>query len=161
MALLYSSCVKKENYPNVPVITFNSYQPFLSGLTVDSAYLRVNFTDGNGNIGYPSQQTGVNPDFYIVAMVYVNSTKTYDSLYTFPYLVPDITPTGSDKELNGIIQINLEGAIQNNILDLASEFPAGYANFYDIEFKIWMFDRAGNKSNVLITPPINPLQPLQ
>lgn len=158
IGLLYSSCVKKANYPDIPQISYNSYIPFLSGSQVDSAYLRINFTDGNGDIGYPSQETGISPNCYIKIFVYVNKTNTFDSIYTFPYNIPDITPTGNDKELNGIIQINFESLLQTYVLNDASLYPAGYANFNQLQFQVWIYDRAGNKSNVLVTPTIDPYQ---
>jgi len=157
--LLYSSCVKKANYPDVPAITYNSFTPFCSGSTTDSAYLRVNFTDGNGDIGYPAGQEGVPNNFFVEPLIYNVTTHTYDtvsllgsdSALKLPYSVPYITPTGNDKELNGIIQINLEGLI--------SEITSGFSSisilqYYNLEFKVWMYDRSGNKSNVLITPPV-------
>ncbi len=160
LGLLYSSCVKKENYPDYPIITFNTFTPFCSGATTDSAYLRVNFTDGNGDIGYPAGESGVTPDFYIIPMadsangfyriIHFPSPYTgHDTTISFEYQIPDITPSGSDKELNGIIQINLENAIQT----LSSLGTIGNFNFHDLEFQVWIYDRAGNKSNVLTTPP--------
>jgi hypothetical protein len=162
LGLLFSTCTKKENYPDYPVITYNNWEPFCSGSTTDSAYLLVNFTDGNGAIGYPSEDASAPNDFYIVPLfdsagifksLSVSTQTGGDSSITFPYQIPDITPSGSDKELNGIIQINLETAIQAIIqipVDLASRgFVAG-----TFRFEVWMYDRAGNKSNVLITPTV-------
>ena len=137
LGLLYSSCVKKANYPDVPVITYNSYIPFVTGSNIDSAYLRVNFTDGNGDIGYPSQQENVPPNFYVEILVYVYNTNTYDSVTISPYNVPYITPTGSDKELNGIIQINFEGLLQSRVIDPLSKFKPGYLNLDNLQFKVW------------------------
>jgi len=165
LGLLYTSCVKKENYPDVPVITFNSFTFFGSGTTTDSALLRVNFTDGNGAIGYPAGQEGAPNDFFVRPMLYYYSTKTFlpiiidtsgnNDTLTYPYAIPDITPVGSDKELNGIIQINLENAIQG-ISYLATDL-APYANVSEYQFQVWMYDRNGNKSNILITPTqVNP-----
>jgi hypothetical protein len=161
LALLYSSCAKEENYSDIPNITFNSFTPFCSGSTNDSAYLRINFTDGTGDIGYPLGDASVPPDFFIVPMYLNIPTGTYDTIiyqspYTgndttlsYGYLIPDITPSGKDKELNGIIQINLENALQI----ISSIPPISGKNFNKLEFKVWIYDRAGNKSNILITPP--------
>ncbi|HTB30756.1 MAG TPA: hypothetical protein VK808_01950, partial [Bacteroidia bacterium] len=68
LGLLYASCTKKENYPIIPAITYNSFTPFCSGSTTDSAYLRVNFTDGDGDIGYPQSDASAPNDFYIVPL---------------------------------------------------------------------------------------------
>jgi hypothetical protein len=161
LGLLYSSCVKKENYPNYPIITYNSYIPFCSGSITDSAYIRVNFTDGNGEIGYPAGDASAPSDFFIMPMLYVNKTKSFQPItgingdtINFSYQIPDITPTGSDKELNGIIQINLETAI-STIVGIADSFGSGLVNVNEIQFQVWMYDRNNIKSNVLITPVIS------
>lgn len=162
LGLLYASCVKKENYPDIPAITYNSFTTYCDAVVptkTDSAFLRVNFTDGNGDIGYPAGQEGVAPDFFIIPMNLNTLTGKYDTIVipssntgndttlSFSYQIPNITPTGSDKELNGIIQINLENAIS-----VITEVPIPNHNVNSLQFKVWMFDRAGNKSNVLITP---------
>lgn len=158
LGLLYTSCVKKANYPDIPQITYNSFTPYCSGATTDSALLRINFTDGNGDIGY-SQELGAPNDLYIIPLVYVYATKSFQPIIesgtdtlTFPYSIPDITPAGSDKELNGIIQINFENFLQQQISDLTGF--SGVANLHELQFEVWMYDRAGNKSNVLITPTV-------
>jgi hypothetical protein len=151
-----SSCVKKANYSDIPYITYNSFSPFCSGSTTDSAYLRVNFQDGDGDIGYDAQDASAPFDFYVMELVNYNGTyvgypylQLHDSLI-FSYHIPYITPTGKDKSLNGIIQINLESNLQNSIPP--TTIP-GY-NFHNVEFQVWIFDRAGNKSNVITTPPL-------
>jgi hypothetical protein len=156
MGLFYSSCVKKENYPDVPVLSYHNFIPFCSGATTDSAYLQVNFTDGNGDIG----QTGLPYNFFVEPMLYVATTNTYDTItplgsdtaIKYAYSIPNITPTGSDKELNGIIQINLESLISYLTQSFASLLPN--IVYYKLEFRVWMYDRAGNKSNLLVTPPV-------
>jgi hypothetical protein len=156
LGLFYSSCVKKANYPDVPVISYNNFFAYGSGSITDSALLLINFTDGNGNIGY-SQQLGAPIDLYIVPLIYVYATNTFqpiiesgDTALTFPYSIPNITPSGSDKELNGIIQVNFENFIQEQISSLTGF--SSVADIHRLQFKVWMYDNAGNKSNVLITP---------
>jgi len=165
LGLLYSSCVKKENYSIIPAITYNSFIPFCSGSTTDSAYLRVNFTDGDGDIGYPQGDVSAPKDFFVVPYIYVYSTKSFQPITNttnntvdtvmFSYLIPNITPSGSDKELNGIIQINLEDFIQEDISSLVTN-PTfnSIANVHELQFQVWIFDRAGHKSNVITTPVV-------
>jgi hypothetical protein len=138
------------------VISYNSYTAYGSGSITDSALLRINFTDGNGNIGY-AQQLGAPIDLYIIPLIYVYATNSYqpiiesgDTALTFPYSIPNITPAGSDKELNGIIQINFFNFIQNEISSLTGF--SSVADIHKLQFKVWMYDNAGNKSNVIITP---------
>lgn len=144
------SCVKPPNYPMTPVITYQSLQVNSDG----SAVLKVNFTDGLGDIGYPSDQTGSPPDFFI-EIQYQNASGGYTT-YTQPgtvynpgttdttisqYHIPDITPAGKYKELSGQISIALgsEWYLQNNINE---------------RLVVWLTDRAGNSSNRIITPAV-------
>jgi hypothetical protein len=158
MGLLYTSCVKKANYPDVPVITYNSFTPYGGGSITDSALLRINFTDGNGAIG-----DGQTIDLYIVPLIYIKASQTFQPIFSspgdtqkFPYVIPNITPSGSDKELSGIIQINFENYLQDEVSILASNpAVAAVADPYSLEFEVWLYDRAGNKSNVLITPNVH------
>lgn len=157
IGMLISSCVKKENYPDYPVISFNSFIPFGTSCIPDSAYLRLNFTDGNGQIGYPQQDTSAPSDFFVITLMKNTNTGLYDTMKNlsgsptlWTYKIPYITPTGSDKELNGIIQINFETLLQpycqNTIKDHDNT---------KYEFVVWMYDRNGNKSNVLNTGPVS------
>lgn len=147
MSVVGISCEKKSSYPDVPVITYNNFY-------CDSACLRINFTDGNGDIGYPSQQEGVKPNLYANVLVYVYKTHTYDSFTQFSYNIPDITPSGSNKALNGIIQVNFEGLLNEWVTQDSTGF-SNLADFTNLEFQVWILDRAGNKSNVLVTPPVS------
>ena len=153
--LVISSCVKESNYSVIPNITYKSFTPFCSGSITDSAYLQVNFTDGDGDIGYAANDATAPFDFF--AIEYINHNGTYvpftlnngKDTINFSYHIPDITPAGKNKSLNGIIQINFENAFQINTQTTAT----GY-NFYQIEFQVWIFDRAGHKSNAIMTPPL-------
>lgn len=156
--LLHSSCTRQTTYPDTPIISYNSFTPFYFGSSakIDSAYLRINFTDGNGDIGYPAQQENAPHNFYAIALLYTYKTKTYDSFVPFMYNIPDITPSGSNKALKGIIQINLESFLQQYVNDVFIQNPSfdTVADQHNIEFKVWLYDRMGNKSNILITSPI-------
>lgn len=166
LGLLYSSCAKKENYPDVPVISYNSFNYYTSvPPTSDSAILTINFTDGNGDIGYPSGETEAPPDLYITPLIYYYTTKTYRPVPTtngdtvpYSYTIPTITPTGNDKELSGLIKINMGNFIYINIDQVFLKDTILKDTMADptmMKFRVWMFDRAGNKSNVLITPVQN------
>ena len=143
-----SSCMKKENYPIIPAITFKS----LTVNSGDTAILQVTFTDGDGDIGYQS----TNPPFdFFVEWLYDSSghfepilapgtlsdSRMGDTAFT-GYNVPYITPDGNNKELSGQIQVLMP--------------PGGYyvADHVNMKYKVWLVDRAGHVSNTVITPII-------
>src|ERR1700722_19148929 len=55
------SCAKKETFSIIPAITFKS----LTSNNLDSAIMEVNFTDGDGDIGYLGNLAEAQPDFFI------------------------------------------------------------------------------------------------
>ena len=135
----------------IPSITYKSFTPYCP--SADSADLQVNFMDGDGDIGYDSQDSSAPYDFYALQLhdsagVYVKIiiSGKYEAPYT--YHIPNITPTGKNKSLNGIIQIRFKGNWYINIPD------NGNQSYHRIEYQVWIFDRAGHKSNVITTPPL-------
>src|SRR6185312_16592532 len=114
----FSACQKKENYPITPNITYKDFIVF----NADSAYLQVNFTDGDGDIGYPANDASAPYNFWVEYMYLDSATNSIlpmtvtvgtqtDTVFG-KYHIPNITPTGKDKELNGEIQVQLEAAGQ-------------------------------------------------
>jgi hypothetical protein len=155
LLLGFSSCQKNENYPDYPVITYKDFIVF----NQDSAYIQVNFTDGNGDIGYPASDTSAPPNFWVEYMYLDSATNNFlpmtatvgtktDTIFG-PYYIPNITPTGKNKELSGEIQVKLETEGQPTWY---SPLPIYYKATNAIEFRVWLVDRAGNKSNVVTTP---------
>jgi len=165
--LLFSACPKSENTNPIPSITYKS---FGVGLNPDSAQLQVNFTDGDGDIGYPPQDASAPYDFYIQywyctdtlanspAQVADSTFKPYPILnqhthlftdtLTDYYHIPYITPVGKDKSLTGIIEIALTGRGNGWYINYCVKTPSH--NYF--EYKVWIYDRAGHKSNILTTP---------
>lgn len=154
-----SSCAKKENYSNIPAITFKNAIVYTPG---DSLAIQINFTDGDGDIGYATGDTSAPYDCYLEYMIdtghngnYVTETTsnpipkvTTGDTIVYPYLIPYITPTGSNKSLNGEIQIMIHSENWRYTVP-----PIANVGF-NIEFKVWIIDRAGHVSNRIVTPPI-------
>jgi hypothetical protein len=148
-SLVFSSCSKQESFSNIPAITFNSFT--LTGN--NSAILAVNFTDGDGDIGYVGDAENAQPDFFIEYYTATNGIFYKDTVSNRPgvfspvidpYTIPDVTPAGKNKALVGVIKINIQQLI-----------PPGFPMSGDtLEFNVWLLDRAGHKSNVITTPPI-------
>jgi hypothetical protein len=146
LAILFGSCSKKDNIPAGPVLTFNSFTSYLNiNSGQDSAILSVNFTDGNGDIGYIGEpQTN-----FFVKMLWDSSGyikpfggNSIDSV--FSYQIPNITPAGNNKQLTGIIKVNMNPWIPSLIVP--------YVKGDTILFDAWLVDRSGIKSNILKTP---------
>ncbi len=146
-----SSCIKKPDYPPFPVITFQS----LVAHADTTGTLKINFTCGNGDIGYPSGETNVPPDFcfeifqqnvngsfYAITEPGTISDPVTGDTVVYYYNIPDITPVGNNKEISGQIQIAL-GENNWNVANNVTE-----------ELVVWIVDRAGHKSNRITTTPV-------
>lgn len=157
-ALLLSACAPKPpNMPNTPVISFNSFQ----GTGANSGILKINFTEGDGDIGYPAQDISAPFDFWAKYTYYSYSLKkfvavwnpnTLDTVY-YAYHLPNITPSGKDKSLKGTIGINMDGWFTNPFSTQDS------IQYLKVQMQVWIFDRAGNKSNVITTRTLYPGSP--
>lgn len=146
LGFLITSCSKKDNIPATPVITFLSFNPYLNiSAGQDSAIMEVNFSDGNGDIGYVGDPQ---PNFFIKPLWdSYNHIKLFagngaDSVYS--YQIPNLTPSGTNKQLTGIIRINMLPWIPSAIVN--------YVQGDTILFNVWLVDRSGIKSNILVTP---------
>jgi len=151
-AVLFSSCMKKENYSIIPSISFKEFVVNSDG----SATLQINFTDGDGDIGYQTSEKNPPIDFYIEVLS-DSGNSNYVPLFVsgqtdpvmgdtlfIPYNVPYITPTGKDKELSGQIQVALAAGVGSWYLKTNSYY----------EYRIWLIDRANHVSNRITTPPV-------
>lgn len=139
-ALLLASCNNKPIYPIVPEIAFER----MSKDTVaefENFQFNFSYKDGDGDLGKPEPDT-LNYDLFIQDMRTDTRPEGVDSIlrYNLPYL----TPAARTPSIKGSIQVNLQGgtAILNN--NLSSQ---------TFVFKIWIYDRAGHKSNVITTTP--------
>ena len=148
-AFAMASCLEDKSFPPEPEITFRSFEVEGTG-----AVLSIDFTDGDGDIGLDqSDTTGVNcPDtcryYYNLFCEYYelqNGTWTHIPLdpalgqIPFYYRVPNVSPSGQNPALNGIIEI-----------DMPSYYLIG-TGFDTCRFEVTLADRMINESNTVRT----------
>jgi hypothetical protein len=145
--LVLGSCIKEKQFPPQPLIKFDRFNTFGN----DSADCYITFQDGDGDIGIPESDI-TSPDDLRMKYLYKDQTGTFvpvDSSFGTPqfdtlfysYRVPNITPDGQYKALDGEIKIKLRAAPIFGPHDV-------------VKFEITLTDRAGNKSNVVSTNEI-------
>ena len=163
--MFLSGCKKIAiTFPDTPVITWKSatVTKILNDSDTVADYqlkLIISFTDGNGDIGLgPGDTTGVfspkSPYYYNLWVGYYEKYK--DSFIhitqSFPFggdtikyngRIPVITPEGKLKAITGDIEYDI---------DLGSGTKSGVAN--TIKFDFILLDKALNKSNKILSPPI-------
>lgn len=159
-ALLLVSCLKREEFPPQPVIEYTDFIKYGN----DSAVFIFQFTDGDGDIGLDERDTLGNfapsqPYYYnfIMTFYYKDATGTFqpfDAIDSTPaimdtlkngYRIPNITPEGQNKVLDGEIRVKLLGP-----------YIPPQVDDKNFKFDAFIYDRSLNKSNVISTPELTP-----
>ncbi len=156
------SCQKDEEYPPEPIIEFSD----LVFLNNDSSLFKLNFTDGDGDIGLAQGDTF--PPFDDASKYYTNIFITYkfwdtaslsweyfylppvppstdSTKFSYNYRIPRITNIGQNKTLKGEIIVALPG---KGLL-----YIAGHTRF---KYECFIVDRALHESNLVETPEYIP-----
>lgn len=151
LLLLMSSCIKKEEFPDVPRIKFVSFDKIDNGLGYDDkGIITISFTDGDGNLGLAADET--NPPYDSSSIYYYNFFLTYyerqhgefiavDLPFTNNARFPLLNKNDADKPLKGEISIELY------INNFSSEFDT-------IRFEAFITDRTLNHSDTITTPAV-------
>ena len=147
---MLSSCMKKESFSNIPEIAFAGYYNLFDTTKIAKrGVLTISFQDGDGDIGlnpwddYPPFDTSsvYYYNYYIDYYEKRNGSFVKVELnIPLRYRIPDLTPDDPNKAIKGII---------------VDTIPLNPAPVYDtIQFSLFIYDRALNKSNVIFTPEI-------
>jgi hypothetical protein len=149
---VFFSCKREENFSNIPVITFKSLEKIDDNTGIDNkAWLKIEFTDGDGDIGLDDKDTF--PPFDSKSIYKDNlfikffekrkgvRTEVILPLSMNVRIKPNITPTGQNKSLKGIIET---AVYLNNVT----------SSYDTVSYDVYLVDRELHKSNVISTPDI-------
>lgn len=146
------ACRKSGQFPDTPMLEYRSYS-FESeqGTNRQNYILTTYFTDGDGDIGI-LEGTSIDTcsvsdyNFLIRYFEKINGSFTEipaaDSCLPFHNIIPDITPEGQNKILEG---------------EIIATFPYSGLPLFNtdsIQFEFVLIDRAGNRSLPVKTTPI-------
>ncbi len=149
-----NSCMEKEEYPVVPALKYMSFTKFVHPDGFDTlGVLLVSYTDGDGDLGISEYDT-TNYNFFVgyyvmnngvlePGTVYNNLTGKFDTINfnnRFGPLAPD-----------GYVGW-IKGEIEDTIVPLFD--PRSTKEYDTIQFRVYMTDQAGNRSDTVITPLI-------
>lgn len=146
--MVLSSCLKPEEYPLEPIITYERFTA-----SNDSATLVVSFTDGDGDIGLNEGDTTGDfaPNKVFHYNLFVEYYEKDDALgwvkgqtltgedIEFLYRIPNLTPNGKNKALKGEIEVTIEPTYYNPFSTQSDT----------IMYKISLADRSLKTSNVV------------
>ena len=150
-----SSCIHKPVYPSEPVIEYKDFVRYGKPSDPDSTVLIISFTDNEGDIGLGQADTqGLFKDgnlwmVYLYDSAHNNIYVPFDSSITSPipfdtfkiaYRVPLVLPSNDPSEpMKGLIYVK----------------QSPFIKIHDrIEYEIYLYDKAMNRSKKIRTPPI-------
>lgn len=146
--LILLACSEPPVYPDEPIIEFVSLskssmqQSFAS---IDSILVTLSFTDGDGDIGSePGDSSSI--------VLYID--KRQNNIQP-PRVIPTVGDIGVGKGISGKIFIHLPTSccieIAGNTTFTCERRP-GITD--EVNYEMWIVDRAGNESNRVELPPI-------
>lgn len=170
LSLLLTSCGDSDPiYPNVPEITFNRIMPkevnevtsFEDDLELQ---ISIDYQDGDGDLGgdggakefdfimkdlreeVPILDIGVKDTVINGNPTQVaDTTVVYDGLLKFK--MPDLSTDARTPSIQGTIDLQVSSGLRR--------IPRNNPPQVDtVRFEVWLFDRAGNESNHVVTDPI-------
>lgn len=150
--LLSYACRKPEVYPDIPAIEFKSIYTVKDNQGYDqNVYVTINFTDGDGDIGYYSKESGLNDPMFddptspyynnFIVKVFIKANGVWNTLDTpVSSRIPYLTPDGKNKALKG---------------EIVREIPVPAPLVNDtLKYDIFIYDRALHQSNTITTSEI-------
>jgi hypothetical protein len=142
--VLFLACVKKTSYPTVPEIEYQAFYPYAG----DSADIQIKFTDGDGDIGGTDSDSTRN--FWATYYYKDSVTQTYRAYTECPngcdtlrtgYVIKAPSAAYIGKPISGEVNVRLQQFRHSKKVK-------------NIKYVIYLYDAAGNKSNVVTTPEI-------
>lgn len=150
--LIFSTCIKVENPSDIPEITYKKYTADYCtdqlGNQNKCISLYFKLKDGDGNIGISNSDTlppftGIySHNFYFDLLVRSeNQFLPWNGLNINYFNIPHIEPEGQNKILIADVQIDLS-------------FPINILTYDTILISFYVYDRALNQSNTVLTDTI-------
>lgn len=143
--VLLSGCGKNDPiYKVEPYIEFRAIKPQTIN-EFDPFTIEISFQDGDGDLG-GTLEGGDSSAFNLYVQDLRSGYPLPDGGFdgVFRYTLPNLTPESRNPSIQGEILIDMSdiGVINSDSLEEHAIF------------RIWVFDRAGNRSNDVITDPI-------
>jgi len=129
--VLLFSCEKEQVISDTPIIEFKSISPTTVQEYSDDIIITISYSDGNGDLGEN------NPDIH---NLFVQDNRNG---IVYQFRIPHLAPDNNSIAIEGDFNITINGS---GITDESSNQQVNYA--------VYVTDRAGNKSNTITTSTI-------
>ena len=129
--LLFFSCKKDDAFSGVPTIEFKSISPSIAQEYIDEINITISYTDGDGDLGEN------NPEVYNLFVLDNRIGIEYK------FRIPELSPNGNEIAIEGNFNIKINGSGITNS-----------STSQQVNYDIYVTDRAGNSSNTVSTSSI-------
>ncbi|MDP2175002.1 MAG: hypothetical protein Q8K70_03730 [Bacteroidota bacterium] len=131
MLVFIASCKKEANVSKIPQIKLLSLSITELIQFKDSLVIEIEYIDGDGDIGEEDPDKN---------SIYVKDKRLNEADY---YFIKPLSPPNSKIQIQGKVRVNIKNV-----------FLLGSANQEFTNFEIKLRDKAGNWSNLIVTPEI-------
>jgi hypothetical protein len=131
IVLLLFACKKDDALSVVPNIEFQSISPLTAQEYIDDIVITISYSDEDGDLG---------ENFPDIDNLFVEDSRNG---IIYHYRIPQLAPNGTEIAIEGNFNITINGS---GITDSSTSQQVNYA--------IYLKDRAGNKSNTITTSNI-------
>lgn len=134
-------CGKGDTFSTTPKIEFKSFSPASTVNILGNPEVTVNlsFEDGDGDIG--RERSGIQGADIFLEYVYDGSNV----LFSDSVILPQVPNSATDKNISGVLGFKVP-----------TTFLIRQGKLQDaVQFRIYLLDKAGHKSNVILTPDLN------
>jgi len=131
-------CEDSQSYPHTPHIAFHSFTVAPSAEPTEQAIgkLTLTFVDGDADIGFAD--TTLTDTFNLFLSTFYRQNNDYTLKFDpVGYRLPEVPQSSYKTHAKGEIELTLP------FISIPND---------SIKFSVYLFDRAGNKSNTLETP---------
>ena len=131
IVLLLFACKKDDALSVVPALEFQSISPSIAQEYIDDIIITISYADEDGDLGENS------PD---IDNLFVEDSRNG---IVYHYRIPQLAPNGNEIAIEGNFNITINGSGITNS-----------SNSQQVNYAIYVKDRAGNKSNTITTSNI-------
>lgn len=151
LGVLASGCSKEPQYPAEPQISFVSFTKVQNNTGKDDkGILKINFTDGDGDIGLTDAD--IQAPFDTTSMYYYNLFITYYEKQNGTYVAVDL-PLSNNARFPLVPPANQGNPLTGDI-DVELYINNPFSTFDTIRFDVFIVDRALHHSNIISTQDI-------
>lgn len=147
LCVLSIGCTKPPDFSPIPEITFNRLENNNIRQDVDSVYLIVDFTDGDGDIGFEDNTK----DIFLI------DTRPGQGEVPIERAMPTVPNLGAENGITGEIRLPLTTCcIPPPGFPGCQPVSDQYPDFQrdTVVYMMYIQDRAGNRSNTVTLEPI-------